>query len=123
MVNFPEFGVRIGQAREMYPPKIEAGGEAVLSMCDREIKSWPGYGGKCFQRRTKTQRGKLLAMSFSSLLRILLWKVIPGNEEWAIGQLPDGRPGIQGKELFITRLIHRGGSNWQPEIWAPKIIG
>jgi hypothetical protein len=43
-----------------------------------------------------------------------------GYETWAIGTLPNGKKGIMGPELFITGLAHRGGSNWQPEIWAPK---
>jgi hypothetical protein len=43
-----------------------------------------------------------------------------GYESWTIGNHPSGQPGIMGPELFITRLIHRGGANWQPELWAPR---
>lgn len=38
-----------------------------------------------------------------------------GFEEWKIG-----KRGLKGYQLFIPRLLHRGGNYFQPEIWVPE---
>ncbi|KAG5651922.1 hypothetical protein H0H81_006937 [Sphagnurus paluster] len=131
--NIPEPGVRVGKiSHSAYPPPIQGADDPVFAASgDREIKLWivwPGYSTEPLQKRIKTQGGKLTRQLLLTLIANMVLdftyeihrKKIPieaGYLEWAIG---DKNGGFVGGELFITRLVHRGGSNWQPEIWAPR---
>ncbi|RDB26040.1 hypothetical protein Hypma_006655 [Hypsizygus marmoreus] len=134
-VGIPELGVRVGKIAERYSPAIVHGDDQVFKVTgDMQIKLWiiwPGYSAEPMQRRMKTQNGTAtrdFALAFiANAILDFTYSVykskVPvecGREEWTIGPRADKRPGVVGAELFITRLIHRGGSNWQPEIWAPR---
>ncbi|KAF5381964.1 hypothetical protein D9615_004415 [Tricholomella constricta] len=131
--NIPEPGVRVGKiSHSAYPPPILGADDTVFAAAgDREVKLWilwPGYNAEPLQKRIKTQGGRITRQLLLTLVANLVLdfayeinrKKIPverGYTEWAIG---DKNHGIVGGELFITRLVHRGGSNWQPELWAPR---
>ncbi|KAF8628010.1 hypothetical protein AX15_004129 [Amanita polypyramis BW_CC] len=133
LVDFPEVGVRISKIIEREAPRIAGGGDKVLDIGDREIRVWllwPGYD-EPLQRRMKTHGGTItrdtlllvvtnLVLHFIDKIKSSELQVKEGYEPWAIGTRPDGQPGITGPELLVTRLIHRGGANWQPELWAPR---
>ncbi|KAF8623619.1 hypothetical protein AX17_007321 [Amanita inopinata Kibby_2008] len=131
LVDFPEVGVRISRVVGKDTPRIAGAQDKVLDIGDREIKIWllwPGYD-EPLQKRLKTQSGTItrdtLLLIIANVILNFMEKmknsrVKSGHEAWAIGTHPNGRPGIAGPALFITRLIHRGGSNWQPELWAPR---
>jgi len=83
------------------------------------------------QKRMKRQGGKitrelalrLIANLILECMYELYKRKVPGERGcmgWTIGPRADNQ-GFVGEELFITRLVHRGGSNWQPDIWAPRL--
>ncbi|KAG6910824.1 hypothetical protein DXG01_007139 [Tephrocybe rancida] len=133
--NIPELGVRVGKvAHSQYPPAIEGADEEIFQEAgDREIQLWilwPGYSSEPLKKRVKTQAGRLTRELLLTLLAHAVLdyaydihrKKIPierGYEKWAIGSKADENV-LVGGELFITRLVHRGGANWQVEIWAPR---
>ncbi|KAG5646957.1 hypothetical protein DXG03_001680 [Asterophora parasitica] len=133
--NIPELGVRVGKiSHSHYPPPIQGADDEVFAKAgDREVRlwiQWPGYSAHPLQKRIKTQGGKLtrqlLLTQIANMVLDFAYdihrKKIPverGYSEWAIGDKKK-IDGIIGGELFITRLVHCGGSNWQPEIWAPR---
>lgn len=133
LVDFPEVGVRISKIIGNDTPRIAGGGDKVLDIGDREIKIWllwPGYD-EPLQKRIKTQSGAItrdtlllviakMILNFAEKIQSSELPVKPGYESWTIGTRPDGCAGLMGPELFITRLIHLGGANWQPELWAPR---
>jgi hypothetical protein len=43
--------------------------------------------------------------------------VARGSEIWAVGMHPNGKKGLQAKDIIIKTLHHCGGANWQPELW------
>ncbi|TFK40161.1 hypothetical protein BDQ12DRAFT_711578 [Crucibulum laeve] len=136
-LHFPEAGMRLGKVIDRCMPAIEGGDDTVLEKAvDREITiklMWPGYSTVPFQKRIKTLNGKVtretilmvLAKAIIQYVRKILVEHIPveaGFEKWAIGIQPNGRRGIIGPEVFVTRLIHCGGSYWRPELWIPKTV-
>lgn len=133
--GIPELGVRVGKVAERYAPSIVGGNDPVFAAAgDREVKFWilwPGYSSEPLQKRIKTRDGTVtrdtVLMIIANALTEYTCKiqrkgtpVEPGYEDWTIGPRTDGKQGIVGTSLFITRLHHRGGSAWQPEIWAPR---
>ncbi|KAG6845465.1 hypothetical protein H0H87_008825 [Tephrocybe sp. NHM501043] len=131
--NIPELGVRIGKTAHCQVVDIEGANDLVFADSSyREIQVWvlwPGYSSHPLRRRIKTQGGGiarhiLLTVISHTILDFTFGiynKKIPverGHEKWMIGSKADGNT-IVGGELFITRLVHRGGSNWQVEIWTP----
>ncbi|KAJ7104013.1 hypothetical protein B0H15DRAFT_808092 [Mycena belliarum] len=82
---------------------------------------WPGYPP--FERRCKTQDGRrslLLVMAAGAVIQSMdavAGKLAPkrGFEAWTLG-----RQGIRTEDLLITGIEHRGGANWQVEIYVPK---
>ncbi|KAG7089453.1 hypothetical protein E1B28_011138 [Marasmius oreades] len=129
--RFPELGVRISDALGDEP--ILVGGNDMVFDKDvyKEIKLrilWPGYSRFPFERRLKTRDTKasrslvlmLLSRAIADFIKHVNHNRIPveqGFERWEVGM---HRPSITSKDLFVTGLIHRGGSNWQPEIWCPS---
>ncbi|KAF8071874.1 hypothetical protein FPV67DRAFT_902999 [Lyophyllum atratum] len=134
VANFPEPGVQIGKiANSAYSPAIIGANDAVFAAAgDREIKLWilwPGCSGTPMQKRMKTKGGKitreLTLMLVANLILECMYEIyrkkVPVEQaDWTIGATTDKKPGFVGDRLFITRLLHRGGSNWQPELWAPR---
>ncbi|KAF9468007.1 hypothetical protein BDZ94DRAFT_835139 [Collybia nuda] len=135
--NIPELGVRVGKVMERYSPGVIGDQDLVMAgVHEKEIRFWilwPGYSTEPIQKRMKTQNGTIsrdtvlmvLANAVLEFTHMIQKKQIPvqrGYEDWTIGVCPDNTLGIVGSHLFITRLLHRGGSNWQPEIWAPKRV-
>ncbi|GLB40355.1 hypothetical protein LshimejAT787_0802260 [Lyophyllum shimeji] len=134
--NIPGQGVRLGEvASSPYPPSIVGAEDAVFAgVSDREIKMWllwPGYSAVPMQKRMKTQGGRITRELALRLIANLILEcmyelhkskipVEQGYTEWTIGPRGDKKQEFVGEELFITRLVHRGGSNWQPEVWAPR---
>ncbi|KAF8896415.1 hypothetical protein BD779DRAFT_1466370 [Infundibulicybe gibba] len=131
IANFPEVGVRVGDLLERESPLVVGCNDRVLDLGDREIKIkilWPGY--EPYEKRLKTHSGTLDRATLVALLGNMIYNFasditklnIPikrGYEEWAIGPQHGGRRGINPRSLIITALKHRGGSAWQPELWAP----
>ncbi|KAF8656228.1 hypothetical protein AX16_002664 [Volvariella volvacea WC 439] len=135
VVGFPEAGVRLGKARGRNMPPIVGGSDQVFShVSDREIKLrliWPGYPDEVREKRVKTQSGSMdrntLLLSLCNMFVEFALSIVkrgisaePGFERWQIVADALSEPGIQGPELFITSLRHRGGANWQPEFYAPR---
>ncbi|KAJ7227391.1 hypothetical protein GGX14DRAFT_629755 [Mycena pura] len=91
----------------------------------REIKIkvlWPGYP-PC-EKRFKTQdglRGKLLLVAATAVthtMQAITRRFVPvkrGFEAWSIG-----RGGWTLDDIIITGVEHRGGANFQVEVWVPK---
>ncbi|KAG5730942.1 hypothetical protein E4T56_gene7105 [Termitomyces sp. T112] len=133
--GFPEIGVRVGKiAHSQNPPPIEGPKDEIFAASgNREIQVWilwPGYSSEPLRKRIKTQGGKITRELFLTVLAhdvldytYSIYKkkipIEPGYEKWTIGSKAEENT-IVGGELFITRLVHRGGSNWQIELWAPK---
>ncbi|KAG6862524.1 hypothetical protein C0995_000072 [Termitomyces sp. Mi166 len=129
--GFPEIGVRVSKiAHSHQPPPIEGANDEIFAISgDREVQ-WPGYSSEPLKKRIKTQGGKIIRQLFLTILAhdILDFTydihrkripIEPGYEKWMIGSKAEVNT-IVGGELFITRVVHRGGSNWQVELWAPK---
>ncbi|KAK1231687.1 hypothetical protein PQX77_005173 [Marasmius sp. AFHP31] len=127
--TFPELGVRITTALAEHELALVGGDDMVFNkVVYKEIKFkivWPGYSRFPFERRfkTKTTRSLLLGNLSKTLADFIRHidhnnvPIEPGYERWEVGTR---RPYITSDELFVTGLIHRGGPNWQPEIWCPS---
>jgi len=132
VANFPEVGVKVGALNRTKIPLLSGGDDPVFqNVQEREIRVrilWPGYSAVSFEKRLRTLQGSTsrtrtsvviklaqIMLEFSQHLRLTREQVEPGQEQWQIGPL-----GISCSNVFITRLIHRGGSHWQMELWAPK---
>ncbi|KAJ8072348.1 hypothetical protein PM082_015907 [Marasmius tenuissimus] len=127
--TFPELGVRVSTVLAEHELALVGGDDMVFNkVVYKEIKLkivWPGYSRFPFERRfkTKTTRSLLLANLSKTLADFIRHiehnnvPIEPGYERWKVGTR---RPYITSDELFVTGLIHRGGPNWQPEIWCPS---
>ncbi|KAJ6623949.1 hypothetical protein B0H10DRAFT_2431035 [Mycena sp. CBHHK59/15] len=127
-------GIRLSHVRGEYFPGLEGSSDRVFENTYgyREIKirvMWPGYPPN--EKRFKTQEGAvtrnfvlmLVASSVKAYISEIKRKKMVatrGFEEWSIGKRPNGRDGIQGDEIVINGIEHRGGANFQPQLWVPK---
>ncbi|KAF8150658.1 hypothetical protein B0H34DRAFT_678451 [Crassisporium funariophilum] len=133
LANFPEFGVRVDAITRPHVPAIEGADDPVLKdVAERELKIqvvWPGYSTLPFEKRIKTVKGSLsrhavlvklahIMLDFSIHIKQSKARVERGQESWAVSG--GSGPGISCADVFITKLIHCGGSHWQMELWAPK---
>ncbi|KAJ7170821.1 hypothetical protein C8R43DRAFT_1120555 [Mycena crocata] len=96
----------------------------------REVKLrvlWPGYPP--FEKRFRTQEGTrslllmMVASAVSHSMEGIVTKVLPltrGFEAWTVGPRPNGRNGLWMEDILITGIEHRGGANFQVELWVPK---
>ncbi|ESK87252.1 peroxysomal citrate synthase [Moniliophthora roreri MCA 2997] len=130
--GFPELGVRMSAILGEPDLPLVGGEDKVFKDGYKEIRMrllWPGYSCFPFERRIKTCDSQLLRshlllalakaiMSFLIHIPTNKTSVECGFEAYQI-KMASGKPGFTGGELFITGLIHRGGPNWQPEIWYP----
>ncbi|TFK75190.1 hypothetical protein BDN72DRAFT_562259 [Pluteus cervinus] len=136
MKGFPETGVRIEKIlHDRSMPAIVDADDPVMgieSLSQVKLKLiWPGYEHRPFEKRMSTHSGKIsrgtvllvIAQMFTEFARVILREKVevnPGSENWKIVKNSQVEHGVQGPELFITALVHRGGANWQAEFWAPK---
>ncbi|KAJ6513086.1 hypothetical protein C8R45DRAFT_1088167 [Mycena sanguinolenta] len=118
-------GMRIGEVDGEYCPILEGASDMVFESSYREAKVrilWPGYPP--FEKRIRTQdthRSMLLMMVAAAVEQSMkghAGKMVPpkrGFEAWAIG-----KNGLRPDDVLITGLEHRGGANFQVEIYVPK---
>ncbi|KAJ7678955.1 hypothetical protein DFH06DRAFT_1465181 [Mycena polygramma] len=118
-------GIRLADINGECCPGLEGGSDRMVEMSGmyREAKIrilWPGYPP--FEKRVRTQdltRGTLLVSVAAAVVSYMKGyrKDTPkrGFEAWTIG-----RDRICPDDLLITGLEHRGGANFQVEIWVPK---
>ncbi|KAK7050867.1 hypothetical protein VNI00_004979 [Paramarasmius palmivorus] len=131
--GFPELGARMSAVLGPTDPPLVGNDDKIFSTDGyKEIKLrllWPGYSRLPFERRIKTRDSQLtrshallvIAKSIMDFIKHIQTNRIPverGFEAYQI-QIDPHKPGFTGNELFITGLLHRGGANWQPEIWCP----
>lgn len=84
---------------------------------------WPGYPHAKLETRIKTQDGNItrgelfdrVCGAVAEILKEMNVYVDAGNAKWMIG-----KRGLDVDKFFIARLLHRGGSYFQPEIWMPS---
>ncbi|KAJ3993760.1 hypothetical protein F5050DRAFT_1577003 [Lentinula boryana] len=88
---------------------------------------WPGYYEFPFTRRINIRKGEMskISLLFNVVMAIadFVKKIQSdrdcicerGLEMWKL----TGRERLRVNELILTGIVHRGGPNWQPEIWCP----
>ncbi|KAF7336739.1 Peroxysomal citrate synthase [Mycena venus] len=120
-------GMRIAEVDGEHCPALEGVSDRVFEgFAYREAKIrilWPGYPP--FEKRFRTQdvqRSMLLmivAAAVSHSMKAIANKILPvkhGFEAWSIGK----HTGLCPDDILITGIEHRGGANFQVEIWVPK---
>ncbi|KAJ6531945.1 hypothetical protein B0H19DRAFT_1242100 [Mycena capillaripes] len=127
----PAPGIRLMEIDGEYCPSLEGPNDKVFEgFSYREAKIrilWPGYPPVEKRFRTQdSQRSMLLMMvgaTVVSSMKGIASKMLPpkrGFEPWTIGRHQNGSPGLCPDDVLITGIEHRGGANFQVEIWAPK---
>ncbi|KAK7033251.1 Peroxysomal citrate synthase [Favolaschia claudopus] len=123
-------GVRIADIQGEYCPTLEGATDIVFgnfSYRQANVKIlWPGYPP--VEKRIRThelmQRGALLMLVATAVVQCIkshAGKMLPpkrGLEAWTIGR--HGHGGLSSEDVLITGLEHRGGANFQVEIWVPQ---
>ncbi|KAJ7475983.1 hypothetical protein FB451DRAFT_1397355 [Mycena latifolia] len=124
-------GIRLADVDGEVCPALEGPADRVFGDgCPyREIRLrvlWPGYPP--FEKRVKPQDGRrslllfLVANTVSSSMAAIMSRLTPpkrGFEAWTLGRRPGG-DGLRLEDVLITGIEHRGGANWQVEIYVPK---
>ncbi|KAJ7650081.1 hypothetical protein FB45DRAFT_1076110 [Roridomyces roridus] len=124
-------GIRLREVDGESCPSLEGADDRVFEGAGyREIKIrilWPGY--MPFEKRFKpadSRRSMVLFMTASIVTQYMTAinnKCIAakrGYEEWSVGRRPNGAEGLRPEDVLITGIEHRGGANFQVEIWIPK---
>ncbi|CAK5268455.1 unnamed protein product [Mycena citricolor] len=121
-------GIRMNDIEGECSSLLEDGQTPVFdpSFSYREIRIrilWPGYPP--FEKRVRTQHGAhrtIFALNVCNVVGVFVKSVSgkmfpmqPGYETWKIGSSY-----IRPQDILITGLEHRGGANYQVEIWLPK---
>ncbi|KAF7374766.1 Peroxysomal citrate synthase [Mycena sanguinolenta] len=119
-------GMRISEVDGEYCPTLEGGSDRIFEgFAYREVKIrilWPGYPP--FEKRIRTQDNHrsmllmLVAAAVEQSMKGHAGKMVPpkrGFESWAIG-----KNGLRPDDVLITGLEHRGGANFQVEIYVPR---
>ncbi|KAE9386526.1 hypothetical protein BT96DRAFT_1005996 [Gymnopus androsaceus JB14] len=134
MKNCSEFGVRLSDCNvdRLRLPELDDQ-DAVLFGNDevyREIRvkiAWPGYYDHPFTKRVNIRKGSMTRISMLFNVVAVIEEFIKkihhdpecicerGMEFWKL----TGRERLTIDDFILTGLIHRGGPNWQPEIWCP----
>ncbi|KAE9385634.1 hypothetical protein BT96DRAFT_572595 [Gymnopus androsaceus JB14] len=134
MKNCSEFGVRLSDCNvdHLRLPELDDQ-DAVLFGNDevyREIRvkiAWPGYYDHPFTKRVNIRKGSMTRISMLFNVVAVIEEFIKkihhdpecicdrGMEFWKL----TGRERLTIDDFILTGLIHRGGPNWQPEIWCP----
>ncbi|KAF8959517.1 hypothetical protein BDZ97DRAFT_1922865 [Flammula alnicola] len=132
--GFPEIGVKVAAILNERTPVLIGDADPVFhDVQEREVRVqilWPGYSKVLFEKRVKTLQGKMARGSVAVQLAIMVidfaYKIKEtkrpierGYEQWSIKT--EHNDGIKPSDIFITRLIHCGGSHWQMELWAPNV--
>ncbi|KAJ3739319.1 hypothetical protein DFH05DRAFT_546905 [Lentinula detonsa] len=135
MKNFAELGVRLSDCLDenhLRHPNIEDKDAKLFTNDEvyREIRLkilWPGYYEFPFTRRINIRKGEMskISLLFNVVMAIadFVKKIQSdrdcicerGLEMWKL----TGRERLRVNELILTGIVHRGGPNWQPEIWCP----
>ncbi|KAJ2925514.1 hypothetical protein H1R20_g11580, partial [Candolleomyces eurysporus] len=125
---FPEPGLKISNMMRKLTPGSQVSGqddqvmEALSENTINVFINWPGY--RSAQKRISTRSGTITRRDLAlSLCKVVLeWARdsepidVPQNGPWSVG---DGQ-GINPHNIFITELVHCGGSRWQVEMWVSK---
>ncbi|KAF8825370.1 hypothetical protein HHX47_DHR7000173 [Lentinula edodes] len=135
MKNFAELGVRLFDCLDenhFRHPNIEDKDAKLFSTDEvyREMRLkilWPGYSEYPFTRRINIRKGEMTRISMlfnvATAIADFVKKVQSdrdctcerGLEMWKL----TGRESLNVDQFILTGLVHRGGPNWQPEIWCP----
>ncbi|KAJ3839721.1 hypothetical protein F5878DRAFT_724304 [Lentinula raphanica] len=135
MKNFAELGVRLSHCldeNQSRHPNIEDMDAKLFANDEvyREIRLkilWPGYSEFPFTRRINIRKGEMtrITLLFNVVTAIADfvkkiqtdWECTcePGLERWKL----TGKGRLKVDKLILTGIVHRGGPNWQPEIWCP----
>ncbi|KAJ4477450.1 hypothetical protein J3R30DRAFT_3404792 [Lentinula aciculospora] len=132
--NSAELGVRLSTClneNHIKHPNIED--KDVRPFCDNEVYReirlkilWPGYYEYPFTRRVNIRKGEMTKISILFNIATAISDFVKkiqndrcicerGLETWKL----TGRQRVSVDQLILTGIVHRGGPNWQPEIWCP----
>ncbi|KAJ7773451.1 hypothetical protein B0H16DRAFT_1766746 [Mycena metata] len=122
-------GIRLGDYNCDSLPPLERPDDRIFDgvFHFREAKIrvlWPGYPP--LEKRFKTpdaRRSTLFVMVVNAIGQMMHTavnkKLSPkrGFEAWSIARRPNGAPGLCPEDVLVTGIEHRGGANFQVELW------
>ncbi|KAJ2920641.1 hypothetical protein H1R20_g16453, partial [Candolleomyces eurysporus] len=122
---FPEPGLRISNMMRKLSQVFGGDDQVMHAFPENSINvyiNWSGY--RATQKRISTLSGTITRLDLVlSLCKVILeWardpEPIGGSTDgrWSVG---DGQA-INPHNIFVTELVHRGGSSWQVEMWVTQ---